>query len=97
MSSRNKHLTARERKIAPLVFKSLLEVKEMSKNKKYSVLKTYINAFFVEHSELELDYFVVSNSKTLLEISDEDNTREGRAFIAVRLGKIRLIDNLDLA
>ena len=97
MSSRNKHLTARERKIAPLVFKLLLEVKEMSKNKKYSVLKTYINAFFVEHSELELDYFVVSNSKTLLEISDEDNTREGRAFIAVRLGKIRLIDNLDLA
>ena len=97
MSSRNKHLTPAERKIAPLVFKALLEIKEMSKNKKYSVLKSFINASFVEHSQLELDYFVIANSKTLLEISDQDKAREGRAFIAVRLGKIRLIDNLDLA
>lgn len=97
MSSRNKHLTPAERKIAPLVFKALLEIKEMSKNKKYSVLKSFIIAFFVEHSQLELDYFVIANSKTLLEISDQDKVREGRAFIAVRLGKIRLIDNLDLA
>ena len=97
MSSRNKHLTPAERKIAPLVFKALLEIKEMSKNKKYPVLKSFINAFFVEYSQLELDYFIIANSKTLLEISDQDNAREGRAFIAVRLGKIRLIDNLDLA
>ena len=97
MSSRNKHLTPAERKIAPLVFKALLEIKEMSKNKKYSVLKSFINAFFVEHSQLELDYFLIANSKTLLEISDQDKVCEGRAFIAVRLGKIRLIDNLDLA
>ena len=97
MSSRNKHLTAAERKIAPLVFKALWEVKEMSKNKKYPVLKSYINAFFAEHSEFELDYFLIGNSKTLLEISDHDKANEGRAFIAVRLGKIRLIDNLDLA
>jgi len=97
MSSRNKHLTPAERKIAPLVFKALLEIKEMSKNKKYSVLKSFIIPFFVEHSQLELDYFVIANSKTLLEISDQDKAREGRAFIAVRLGKIRLIDNLDLA
>ena len=97
MSSRNKHLTPAERKIAPLVFKALLEIKEMSKNKKYPFLKSFINVFFVEHSQLELDYFVIANSKTLLEISDQDKVREGRAFIAVRLGKIRLIDNLDLA
>ena len=97
MSSRNKHLTPAERKIAPLVFKALLEIKEMSKNKKYSVLKSFIKASFVEHSQLELDYFVIANSKTLLEISDQDKAYEGRAFIAVRLGKIRLIDNLDLA
>jgi pantoate--beta-alanine ligase len=97
MSSRNKNLTAAERKIAPLVFKALWEVKEMSKNKKYPVLKSYINGFFAEHSELELDYFVIGNSKTLLEISDHDKANQGRAFIAVRLGKIRLIDNLDLA
>jgi pantoate--beta-alanine ligase len=97
MSSRNKNLTPAERKIAPLVFKALLEIKEMSKNKKYSVLKSFIKACFVEHSQLELDYFVIANSKTLLEISDQDKAYEGRAFIAVRLGKIRLIDNLDLA
>ena len=97
MSSRNKHLTAAERKIAPLVFEALWEVREMSKNKKYPVLKSYINAFFAEHSEFELDYFLIGNSKTLLEISDHDKANEGRAFIAVRLGKIRLIDNLDLA
>jgi len=97
MSSRNKNLTPAERKIAPLIFKALWEIKEMSKNKKYPVLKSFINAFFLEHSELELDYFVIANSKTLLEINDQDKAREGRAFIAVRLGKIRLIDNLDLA
>ena len=97
MSSRNKNLTPAERKIAPLIFKALWEIKEMSKNKKYPVLKSFINAFFVEYSQLELDYFIIANSKTLLEISDQDNAREGRAFIAVRLGKIRLIDNLDLA
>ena len=52
MSSRNKNLTAAERKIAPLVFKALWEVKEMSKIKKYPVLKSYITGFFAEHSEL---------------------------------------------
>ena len=97
MSSRNKNLNPAERKIAPLIFKALWEIKKMSKNKKYPVLKSFINAFFLEHSELELDYFVIANSKTLLEINDQDKAREGRAFIAVRLGKIRLIDNLDLA
>lgn len=97
MSSRNKNLTPAERKIAPLIFKALWEIKEMSKNKKYPVLKSFINTFFLEYPELELDYFVIANSKTLLEINDQDKAREGRAFIAVRLGKIRLIDNLDLA
>ena len=97
MSSRNKNLTPAERKIAPLIFKALWEIKEMSNNKKYPVLKSFINTFFLEYPELELDYFVIANSKTLLEINDQDKAREGRAFIAVRLGKIRLIDNLDLA
>ena len=97
MSSRNKNLTPAERKIAPLIFKALWEIKKMSKNKKYPVLKSFINTFFLEYPELELDYFVIANSKTLLEINDQDKAREGRAFIAVRLGKIRLIDNLDLA
>ena len=97
MSSRNKNLNPAERKIAPLIFKALWEIKKMSKNKKYPVLKSFINTFFLEYPELELDYFVIANSKTLLEINDQDKAREGRAFIAVRLGKIRLIDNLDLA
>lgn len=93
MSSRNARLTEEMRKEAPKIFRILSEAKVYFKNN--SVKETYN---FVENqfknSELELEYFELVNEKTLLSITEKNNSTPIRGFIAAFAGEIRLIDNL---
>ena len=52
--------------------------------------------FFEKYDELNLEYFIVADPKTLKEVDLKKTIDSGRGFIAVHLGKIRLIDNLDI-
>jgi len=54
-------------------------------------------SFFKKYDLLTLDYFRITNAATLKEIDLEKPVSKGRAFIAAHLGKIRLIDNMDMS
>jgi pantoate--beta-alanine ligase len=97
MSSRNNLLTADQRKKASKLFEALQIAKSNARKIPYSLLKTKINAFFEKQDKITLDYFIIADPITLKEIHLEQPFEQGRGFIAAYLGKIRLIDNLDMS
>ena len=97
MSSRNSLLTVDQRKKASKLFEALQIAKSNARKIPYSSLKTKINAFFEKQDKITLDYFIIADPITLKEIHLEQPFDQGRGFIAAYLGKIRLIDNLDMS
>lgn len=97
MSSRNSLLTVDQRKKASKLFEALQIAKSNARKIPYSLLKTKINAFFEKQDKITLDYFIIADPITLKEIHLEQPFEQGRGFIAAYLGKIRLIDNLDMS
>lgn len=97
MSSRNRMLTPDQRNQASKLFEALQMVKSNAKKVPYRSLKTSLNAFFEKQDEITLDYFMITDPNTLKEIHLEQPVDQGRGFIAAYLGKIRLIDNLDMS
>lgn len=97
MSSRNRMLTPDQRNQASKLFEALQMVKSNAKKVPYRSLKTSVNAFFEKQDEITLDYFMITDPNTLKEIHLKQPVDQGRGFIAAYLGKIRLIDNLDMS
>ena len=97
MSSRNQLLGVEDRKKAPMIFQLLQLLKAQSALLSYRALREIFHDFFKKNDSLKLDYFVICDPKTLQEIDFKQSPGTGRAFIAVYLGKIRLIDNLDMS
>jgi len=96
MSSRNSRLSASERKLAAKIFEGLKLAKSNAKKESYRTLKKMVVDFFEKYDELDLEYFTIADPKTLKEVDLKKTVDSGRGFIAVHLGKIRLIDNLDI-
>lgn len=96
MSSRNARLSEHQLNIAPLIYKTLSQVRKDFK--KYSVreLKAYVTEVFNKAEGLELEYFEIANSKNLRTLSRKRNHQKYRAFLAVYAGEVRLIDNIAL-
>jgi len=97
LSSRNSNLTPLEQKIAPEIYKCLLDVKKRAKVNSYEEILDLVSFRFLKMKECNLEYFIIANQKTLLEISSTDLISGNRAFIAVKLGDTRLIDNIELS
>ena len=97
LSSRNSLLTSNQRKLASKLFECLQLAKSNAKKIPYSSLKSLITNFFQKNDGITLDYFMVANPKTLKEFDLGQPIDNGRSFIAATLGKIRLIDNLDIS
>jgi pantoate--beta-alanine ligase len=94
MSSRNVRLTASERKIAPLIHKTLSLIKEMAPKKAISELKVFVEKEIASEPSMLLEYFEIVDSETLQPITKLDETKSAVACIALKLGEIRLIDNI---
>jgi len=97
MSSRNNFLSSDQRKLASKLFKGLKFAKSNAKKESYNTLKKMVMDFFEKYDELNLDYFTIAHPKTLKEVDLKKPVDLGRGFIAAHLGKIRLIDNLDMS
>lgn len=97
MSSRNKRLNKEEREIAPLIGKVLKEVKEQVSQLTIDALKDKVTLEFEKDPRFKLDYFeIFSDNGNVMTLSEEGNKERSRAFIAVSLRNIRLIDNISL-
>ena len=97
MSSRNSLLTKEERKLAVKLYEGLQFAKSNAKKLPYRKLKEKVEVFYRKYEAIKLDYFVISNPKTLQEVDLNQPASQGRGFVAAYIGKIRLIDNLDMS
>ena len=93
MSSRNIRLNESQRNDAPTIYKILKQVKTKSNLESIENINKFVLEKFSQSKELELEYFEISNEKTLEKTNDFSNSR---AFIAAFAGDIRLIDNIKL-
>ncbi len=96
MSSRNERLSDAERVNAAIIFKTLQEVKHLFKTKTVKEIKEFVVKTFQKQEEIILEYFEIANETTLLSCDKKEKNQNYRAFIAVFVNNIRLIDNISL-
>ncbi len=98
MSSRNQHLNADERKLAPVLFQTLQQLKD-------EVLAGNLPVSEIEQKGMQLlqdtgfqpDYVAVRDANNLTKIVDNtENTGPRIILLAAQLGATRLIDNLQV-
>lgn len=95
MSSRNERLSEKERDDAAFIYKILLKAKEYYLTQSPDSIRRLVNNAFKENPALELEYFEIADEATLIPLIDK-NDGKARAFIAVMVGNVRLIDNISL-
>lgn len=96
LSSRNKRLSERQFEEAPLIYRSLKQVKKDFGTKSVSKIDEWMSKQFENNQELTLEYFEIAKTSDLKSIKRKRKGVKYRAFIAVFAGEIRLIDNIAL-
>jgi pantoate--beta-alanine ligase len=96
MSSRNERLSPNERKSAEIIYKTVLEVKSKFNSETVSDLKSWVEHVFENQNNFKLDYFEIADEATLLPCEEKTDAKKYRAFIAVYVNNIRLIDTISL-
>jgi pantoate--beta-alanine ligase len=93
LSSRNQYLSATDRAKAPLIYDTLLKMRDLlAKGHAWRVLEQVAAAQLIR-AGFEPDYVVIRRAEDLAEPADGEQTGL-IALIAARLGSTRLIDNL---
>ena len=96
MSSRNARLSDKQRLAAPEIYQTLLKSKKLFEHNDLTKVKSFVKNEFVQNRELQLEYFEIADSETLMIADHLMPHKKYRAFIAVFAGQIRLIDNIAL-
>lgn len=96
MSSRNERLSENEKKEASIIFKTLNEAKQLFGTKSAKEVAKYVTKTFLNHPIFELEYFEIADEASLLTCKRKNKKKKYRAFIAVFVNKIRLIDTISL-
>ena len=95
MSSRNAYLTEEQRKLAPLIYQSLLAAADKLNNKNIDHNLIEKEGFLsLESAGLRPEYFSIRRSHDLRKPTSED--RELSILVAAWLGTARLIDNIKM-
>tara|TARA_B100000795_G_C22790112_1_gene436531 strand:- start:448 stop:1287 length:840 start_codon:yes stop_codon:yes gene_type:complete len=95
LSSRNSLLNDKEIKSASFIFEQLKIAKSLWGMESSKSIKQKIQNSFLNNRNFKLDYFDIRFEDNLLN-AEKNCGKKVRAFIAVKFGKIRLIDNLAL-
>lgn len=95
MSSRNIHLSAAEHEHALVLSKALTYVKDHFQTESIDILLKEAIAIIQSVKGVELDYFTIANSETLLPEEDK-GAQHLVALVAAKVGETRLIDNMML-
>ena len=95
LSSRNRRLSAAELTIAPIIYKSLLNIKKQLKQGDLSPLEKEATSTLIKNG-LQPEYVVIADATNLEKIKNWNGTTKFVELIAAKLGAVRLIDNLEL-
>jgi pantoate--beta-alanine ligase len=96
MSSRNTRLTADERGIAPEIYATLIRKKEDFNWFTPEGLGKLIIGEIEQNPQFRVEYAEVVDSQSLMPFEDWEDAEHARVCIAVFLGQVRLIDNIEL-
>jgi|ERR1035437_6572458 pantoate--beta-alanine ligase len=96
MSSRNIHLSPQEKKDALIISQTLFKAKELVNKMTVEELKSYSINNLKIHPAIDLEYFEIAECGYLKPIKTWQDYPSIRAFIALKIGTTRLIDNIEL-
>jgi pantoate--beta-alanine ligase len=96
MSSRNERLSQNERQSAAIIYKTLLDVKLKFNSESVAEIKKWVAQVFENQIDFKLDYFEIAEEATLMPCKEINPSKKYRAFIAVFVNNIRLIDTVSL-
>lgn len=96
MSSRNERLSETEKEEATLIFKTLTSAKKMFGTKSANEVTDFVKKTFEKHPTFSLEYFQIADEATLKPCLRKSTNKKYRAFIAVFINNIRLIDTISL-
>jgi pantoate--beta-alanine ligase len=96
MSSRNERLSPNERNSAAIIYKTLLEVKQKFSTETLSEIAHWVTQVFENQPDFKLDYFEIADETSLITCETKNPEQKYRAFIAIFVNNIRLIDTISL-
>ena len=96
MSSRNERLTLEERNQASIIYQTLTLAKNTFQSENIESANQLVQKAFEKHPLFDLEYFVIADEETLLPCIVKEKNKNYRAFIAVFVNNIRLIDTISL-
>ncbi|MGQ7946073.1 pantoate--beta-alanine ligase [Flavobacterium sp. WC2509] len=96
MSSRNERLTLQARNEASIIYKTLKEAKEKFTNNSAQKTTQWVQNEFDKNKDFTLEYFEIADEDSLSTCNRKNKNKKYRAFIAVFIDNIRLIDTISL-
>jgi pantoate--beta-alanine ligase len=96
MSSRNERLSKTSRNEAAIIYKTLQEAKIKFGTKNALDVINWVESEFQKKEKFKLEYFQIAETSTLTPIKNKIKNEKYRAFIAIFVDEIRLIDNIAL-
>lgn len=96
LSSRNMLLNEQQRKSAPNIYKALCDAKERGTSASIEEVKEKVTAQVNADSELKVEYFEIVDADSLQSLASWEESNNIFGCIAVKVGAIRLIDNIRL-
>lgn len=99
MSSRNRLLEPAIRKQAPVIFKTLSAASEMIRKSDIPKVRRFVEKSINNTKGLTLEYFEIVDDTELIPVIGKEEMVPDKHYygcIAVRAGKIRLIDNIEI-
>jgi pantoate--beta-alanine ligase len=96
MSSRNTLLSPKEKREASLIYKTLIAAKSKFQKNSATAVTNWVQKSFEGNPDFKLEYFQIADEETLLPCLKKVKNKNYRAFIAVFVNKVRLIDTISL-
>ncbi len=96
MSSRNERLSKEVRKKADFIYKTLQSAKNKFGTKSADFTINWVQNQFKKYSNFKLEYFLITDIDTLTPVLRKQKGKKYRAFVAVYVEGVRLIDNIAL-
>lgn len=97
MSSRNQLLDQPRRKKASIIYKTISAASKMLQKKDIPEIKEFVRKKIERPGDFVLDYFEIVDDTELIPLKKRNDIIKGRNYfgcIAVKAGRIRLIDNV---
>jgi pantoate--beta-alanine ligase len=95
MSSRNIRLSKEARKLAPRIYEILRNARQQREALTPQEVKDWVIHQFKMQPEMELEYFEIVDDKELTPVKQWDDKVNKVGCLAVLLGGVRLLDNLN--